>query len=92
MKNPPKDRDPSCAASGEADDATSNAQPKPAELHLVDGLRTGERHDGEDDEASSEASRAHKVAEARIKILNGYYSRSDVQKELAERLIFELGA
>ena len=35
--------------------------------------------------------RASKVAEARLKILNGYYARADVQKELCERLIYALG-
>jgi hypothetical protein len=62
--------------------------------NLVLVERASEPHatpEGESAEAE-EGHRAQKVAEARIKILNGYYARSDVQRELAERLIFELGA
>jgi hypothetical protein len=35
--------------------------------------------------------RPAKVAEARLKILNDYYSRRDIQLALAERLMLELG-
>ncbi len=31
-----------------------------------------------------------KVSEARLKIMNGYYARRDIQMRLAERLILEL--
>jgi hypothetical protein len=34
--------------------------------------------------------RKGKVSEARLKILNGYYERRDIQLRLAERLILEL--
>ena len=42
------------------------------------------------DEAADDPVRPGKVAEARLKILNGYYARRDIQMRLAERLILEL--
>lgn len=43
------------------------------------------------DAAADPEVRPEKVAEARLKILNGYYGRRDIQRKLAERLILELG-
>jgi len=43
-------------------------------------------------ESEAEGIRQAKIAEVRIKILNGYYARRDIQTQLAERLILELGA
>jgi len=43
------------------------------------------------DEPGDPEVRPEKVAEARLKILNGYYGRRDIQRKLAERLILELG-
>jgi hypothetical protein len=60
-------------------------RPEPAAPH--DRLELG-GEDGSDEVAV----RPTKIAEARLKILNDYYSRRDIQLVLAERLILELGA
>lgn len=76
MRQPPRLR----AVEGKKRDQSAEETPR-------DRVEIGaDEHDGEAD------VRPAKVAEARIKIMNDYYSRRDIQLELAERLILELGA
>lgn len=58
----------------------------PDAVEAQDERATGADHHGDPE------IRPEKVAEARLKILNGYYGRRDIQRKLAERLLVELGA
>ncbi len=48
--------------------------------------------ESEENRSDEDGVRARKVAEARLKIMNAYYLREDVRRELAERLILALGS
>lgn len=64
----------------------------PPKLEAIPGGKSNSHGTVPDPVADDDEIRAAKVAEARIKILNGYYARGDVQKQLAERLIYALGS
>jgi len=80
-------------------DRIEGGRPRPDLRAVPGGKRRPESAEapGDRDEITAEAPdagavRPAKVAEARIKILNDYYSRRDIQRRLAERLVLELGA